>query len=195
MMGKRKGPCNATSRRSFGASGMAGLRSKKAQREGRSIVFIDESGLSKRPSVARTWSLRGRHADSSAQLHIEATLGHCCTVLQTVLLSLLCRGHSHRADHRISRGTQAPHGKTTAHRPGWRGNSSQPQTQRMAGGTERTYRACTSACLRPETQSGGSDLGFNTIGEVGPFARNRLKSMQRRPALINAFWKQAELNF
>ncbi|ABM59067.1 transposase [Verminephrobacter eiseniae] len=50
-------------------------------------------------------------------------------------------------------------------------------------------------CLRPETQSGGSDLGLNTIGEVGPFARNRLKSMQRRPALINAFWKQAELNF
>jgi len=36
---------------------------------------------------------------------------------------------------------------------------------------------------------------LNTIGEVGPFARNRLKSMQRRPALINAFWKQAELNF
>src|SRR6218665_3483484 len=39
---------------------MAGLRSKKAQREGRSIVFIDESGLSERPSVARTWSLRGQ---------------------------------------------------------------------------------------------------------------------------------------
>lgn len=24
----------------------------------------------------------------------------------------------------------------------------------------QTYRACTSACLRPETQSGGSDLGL-----------------------------------
>jgi transposase len=32
---------------------------KKAQREGRTIVFIDESGLSERPSVARTWSRRG----------------------------------------------------------------------------------------------------------------------------------------
>src|SRR6476646_4027553 len=32
---------------------------KKAQRESRTIVFIDESGLSERPSVARTWSLRG----------------------------------------------------------------------------------------------------------------------------------------
>ncbi|MCW5235815.1 transposase [Verminephrobacter eiseniae] len=40
-----------------------------------------------------------------------------------------------------------------------------------------------------------ANLCINTIGEVGQFARNRLKSMQRRPALINAFWKQAELNF
>src|SRR6218665_1028776 len=37
-----------------------------------------------------------------------------------------------------------------------------------------------------------ANLCLNTIGEVGQFARNRLKSMQRRPALIDAFWKQAE---
>jgi|SRR6218665_1232307 len=40
-----------------------------------------------------------------------------------------------------------------------------------------------------------ANLCLNTMGEVGQFARNRLKSMQRRPALINAFWKQAELGF
>ena len=34
---------------------------------------------------------------------------------------------------------------------------------------------------------------LHTIGEVGTFARNRLKSMQRRPRLITAFWQQAEL--
>ena len=33
----------------------------------------------------------------------------------------------------------------------------------------------------------------HTIGEVGTFARNRLKSMQRRLQLITAFWQQAEL--
>lgn len=32
---------------------------KRAQREGRTILFIDESGLSERPSVAHTWSLEG----------------------------------------------------------------------------------------------------------------------------------------
>lgn len=31
------------------------------------------------------------------------------------------------------------------------------------------------------------------LAEVSDYARNRLKSMQRRPKLIRAFWKQAEL--
>ena len=38
-----------------------------------------------------------------------------------------------------------------------------------------------------------ANLCLNTIGEVSRFARNRLKSMQRRPRLITAFWQQAEL--
>jgi transposase len=38
-----------------------------------------------------------------------------------------------------------------------------------------------------------ANLCRQTIGEVGMFARNRLKSMQRRPQLITAFWQQAEL--
>jgi transposase len=40
-----------------------------------------------------------------------------------------------------------------------------------------------------------ANLCLNTIGEVGQFARNRLKSMQPRPTLITAFWQQAELQF
>ncbi len=31
------------------------------------------------------------------------------------------------------------------------------------------------------------------IGQVSDFARRRLMSMQRRPTLVRAFWKQAEL--
>lgn len=37
------------------------------------------------------------------------------------------------------------------------------------------------------------NLCLHTISQVGAFARNRLKSMQRRPQLITAFWKQTEL--
>ena len=33
---------------------------KKAQKEGRTIVFIDESGLSQRPHRCRTWAPRGQ---------------------------------------------------------------------------------------------------------------------------------------
>ncbi len=33
---------------------------KKAQREGRLIVFIDESGISERPTRVRTWALKGQ---------------------------------------------------------------------------------------------------------------------------------------
>ncbi len=40
-----------------------------------------------------------------------------------------------------------------------------------------------------------ANLCLDTIGEGGQFARNRLKSMQRRSHLITAFWKQAELAF
>lgn len=31
------------------------------------------------------------------------------------------------------------------------------------------------------------------LGQVSDFAGRRLKSMQRRPTLVTAFWKQAEL--
>lgn len=40
-----------------------------------------------------------------------------------------------------------------------------------------------------------ANLCCDTIGEVGQFARNRLRSMQRRSHLIIGFWKQAELAF
>jgi transposase len=40
-----------------------------------------------------------------------------------------------------------------------------------------------------------ANLCLNTIGEVSQFARNRLKSMQRRAPLAAAFWKQADLAF
>ncbi|MFN8750668.1 MAG: hypothetical protein ACK5ZP_01600, partial [Betaproteobacteria bacterium] len=38
-----------------------------------------------------------------------------------------------------------------------------------------------------------ANLGPITLTEVSDFARRRLKSMQRRPKLIRAFWQQTEL--
>ena len=41
-------------------SARLGRRSKKAERQGRLIVFIDESGLSERPTRVRTWAPKGQ---------------------------------------------------------------------------------------------------------------------------------------
>jgi transposase len=40
-----------------------------------------------------------------------------------------------------------------------------------------------------------ANLCVKNFAELSPFARNRLRSMQRRPRLITAFWTQAELAF
>jgi transposase len=45
---------------STSGSTSAGRRLKKAQKEGRTIVFIDESGPSQRPHRRRTWAPRGQ---------------------------------------------------------------------------------------------------------------------------------------
>ncbi len=47
-------------RRSAIGSGTNGPPFKKARREGRLIVFIDETGVSAKPHRARTWALRGQ---------------------------------------------------------------------------------------------------------------------------------------
>ena len=58
--GPNAGRWNATKRRSAAGNGqMAGIK-KKARQQRRTIVFIDESGLSTRPTRARTWAPRGQ---------------------------------------------------------------------------------------------------------------------------------------
>ena len=52
-------PSSATQTRYASGSGALGHGSKKARREGRLIVFIDESGLSERPTRIRTWAPKG----------------------------------------------------------------------------------------------------------------------------------------
>jgi hypothetical protein len=49
-----------TRRPSGNGSGSDGPTLKKAQKERRTIIFIDESGLSERPHCCRTWSPRGQ---------------------------------------------------------------------------------------------------------------------------------------
>ncbi|MCW5238776.1 helix-turn-helix domain-containing protein [Verminephrobacter eiseniae] len=84
----KRAPSNATSRRLLGESDMAGLRSKK------SPARRPQHRLHRRIRLERT-AQRCAHlepawtdTDSSAQLHLETTLGHRCAVFAAVLLSL-----------------------------------------------------------------------------------------------------------
>jgi len=49
---------------------------KKSRREGRTIVFIDESGLSERPTAGQDLGAQRPDAGPAIQLQLEATVGH-----------------------------------------------------------------------------------------------------------------------
>jgi transposase len=179
---------------------------KKAQREGRTIVFIDESGLSERPSVARTWSLRGQtpilqHSFTWKQLsaiaglsfwqfyfrffpgairseQIIEFLGALKRQIRQKLLIVWDGAAIHRS-RKLNAWLEELNGHITVARL-------PPYAPEL-----NPVEAIWGYLKKHEI----ANLCLNTIGEVGQFARNRLKSMQRRPALITAFWKQAELAF
>jgi transposase len=179
---------------------------KKAQRESRTIVFIDESGLSERPSVVRTWSLRGRtpvlqHSFNWKQLsaiaglsfwqfyfrffpgavrseQIIEFLGALRRQIKRPLLIIWDGVATHRS-RKVRTWLEAQNGLLVVARL--------PAYAPELNPVEAIW-----AYLKKHEIA---NLCRNTIGEVGQFARNRLKSMQRRSNLITAFWKQAELAF
>jgi transposase len=179
---------------------------KKARREGRTIVFIDESGLSERPSVARTWSLRGQtpvlqHSFTWKQLSAIAGLtfqqfyfrffpgairseqvieflGALKQQISRPLLIIWDGAAIHRS-RKVAKWLEGLNGHIAVARL--------PPYAPELNPVEAIW-----AYLKKHEIA---NLCLNTIGEVGEFARNRLKSMQRRPALVVAFWKQAELKF
>jgi hypothetical protein len=62
---------------------------KKARREGRLIVFIDESGLSERPTRVRTWARRGQ--TPIIQLHFNWT--HISVIARLTRTNCMFRLH------------------------------------------------------------------------------------------------------
>lgn len=179
---------------------------KKAQREGRTILFIDESGLSERPSVIRTWSLRGhtlvlQHSFTWKQLsaiaglsfwqfyfrffpgairseQIIEFLGALRRQIKRPLLIIWDGVAMHRS-RKVRTWLEEQDGHFAVSRL--------PAYAPELNPVEAIW-----AYLKKHEIA---NLCLNTIGEVGQFARNRLKSMQRRSHLITAFWKQAELAF
>lgn len=64
----------------------------QAEAQGRTVVFVDESGVSPRPARKRTSRAPGPHAHPGVQLQLEAPLAHRGRELLRVVV---CRARRH----------------------------------------------------------------------------------------------------
>jgi transposase len=177
---------------------------KKARREGRTIVFIDESGLSEKCPVTRTWAKRGQtpviqQSFSWNQMSAIAGLswwrfyfrffdGAVKSAQVVEFLAALKR--------QIARKLLVIWDGAAIHRS----RIVRAWLERQAGQVIVAALPPYAPELNPVEAIWAylkkheiANLCPKDIGEVSDFARWRLKSMQRRPTLVRAFWKQAEL--
>jgi len=177
---------------------------KIAARQGRVIVFIDESGLSERPCRARTWAPRGhtpvlQYSFSWKQLSVIAGLSYWrfyfrlfngsikspqiveflkalqATIGQKLLI-IWDRLQAHRSK------------LVRAHIQEQRGHVVLEYLPPYA--PELNPVECIWGYLKHHAMP--NYCGHN-LRDVANRARSNLRSMQRRCTLVTAFWKQAEL--
>jgi transposase len=182
---------------------LAGVK-KNARAQRRVIVFVDESGLSERPTRIRTWAPRGH----------TPVLQYCFNWHQ---LSAIAGVTFYRFYFRLFpgaiKGAQVIEFlralKAQIKRKLlviWDGLSA--HRSRLV----RSYLAGLNGAIQIEPLPGYApelnpteyvwgylkqhelaNFCAANLHELSCFARNRLKSMQRRPTLVAAFWRQAEL--
>lgn len=178
---------------------------KKSLKEGRILVFVDESGLSERPSVVRTWAPKGQ----TPQLEFSHAWGK---------LSVIAGITWWQFYFRLYRGSiKAPQavdflGHLRRQLPGrllviWDGLAVH-RSRRVRDYVESTAEALTLAHLpayAPELnpveyiwghlkQHRLANFCPSDLAHLGREARRQLRRSQRRPTLIRAFWQQAELS-
>jgi transposase len=177
---------------------------KKARSEGRTVVFVDESGLSEKCPIARTWAPKGqtpivqqsftwKQMSAVAGLswwrfyfrffpgaikseQIIEFLGALMRQIDKKLLIVWDGVGMHK-----SRKVRA-----------W--------LEQQAGRIAIAFLPPYAPELNPVEAIWGylkkneiANLCVASIAEMSDFARRRLRSMQRRPKLVRAFWQQAEL--
>lgn len=167
-------------------------------------MFIDESGLSERPTVARTWARKGhtpviQYHFNWHQLSAIAGLTFwnfyfrlipgaingeqvvdflkaLCVQIKRPLLIIWDRLQAHRS-RLVKQFVESRNGAL--------------QLEFLPGYAPELNPVEAIWChLKPHEMA---NFLAEDFAHLNQFARNRLKSMQRRPRLIAAFWKQAEL--
>jgi len=177
---------------------------KSAARQGRIIVFIDESGLSERPCRARTWSPRGQtpilqYSFTWKQLSVIAGVSFWSfyfrlfpgAIKSPPVIEFL------KALHRqIGRKLPIVWDRLAAHRS----RLVRDYVESQNGAIQLQYLPAYAPQLNPVEHIWGHLKSHEVANfcpvdftELKRFARRRLQSMQRRVTLVTAFWKQAEL--
>jgi transposase len=177
---------------------------KKAHREARTIVFVDESGLSEKCPVTRTWARRGQtpviqQSFSWSQMSAMAGLSWWRFYFrffdgsirsEQVVEFLGALKQQIRQRLLVIWDGAATHGSRIVRQ--W--------LERQAGQIIVAALPPYAPELNPVEAIWGylkkyeiANFCAADIAEVSDYARRRLKSMQRRPSLIRAFWQQTEL--
>jgi transposase len=183
---------------------LAGAK-KKALKEGRTLVFVDESGLSERPSVVRTWAPKGQ----TPQLVFSHAWGKL-----SVIAGITWWEFYFRLYRGTIKGRQAVEflGHLRRQISGpllviWDGLAVH-RSRKVRGYVERSQGQILLAQLpayAPElnpTEYIWGHLKRHALANfcpadlehLGREARRQLRRSQRRQTLIRAFWQQAELS-
>ena len=177
---------------------------KNAKKRGQTIVFVDESGLSERPTRVRTWAPRGQtpvlqYSFSWKQLSAIAGVTFWQFYFRLfpgsikgpqIVEFLAALNRQIRGPLLIIwDGLKAPKSKVV-----------REYIEREDVDIQLAFLPAYAPELNPVEYLWGylktheiGNLCAHTLTQVSDFARRRLRSMQRRPALVTAFWKQAEL--
>jgi transposase len=180
------------------------MAQKKAQRERRTIVFIDETGISERPTRVRTWAPIGQTPVlqySFRWTNLSIVAGITFWRFYFRLFAGAIRGPQF-VEFLKALGAQI-RGKLLIIWDGLPGHKSRIVRNYVESRGDK-FVLETLPPYAPELnpveyiwaymkQRELANLCLDTIGQIGAYARSRLKSMQRRPRIITACWQQAEL--
>lgn len=185
------------------AGTLAGIK-KKAKNEGRTIVFIDESGLSERPHRCRTWAPKGQ--TPVLQYHFNwKTLSAMAGVTWWNFYFRLFPGtiRSPQVIEFLAHLMRHIPGKLLIIWDGLTGHRSRLTWEfirQQQGRLWVEFLPGYAPELNPVEylwshwkQHELPNLCPQNFGQLSHHARNALRRMRKRPTLVIAFWRQAEL--
>lgn len=182
---------------------LAGAK-KNARKQGRVIVFVDESGLSERPTRVRTWAPRGQtpvvqYSFNWKQLSVIAGVSWWQIYFRLfpgTIRAPQCIEFLRALRRQIGQKLLIIWDGLAVHKS----RMVKQYLESLEGEIQVEFLPAYAPELNPVEYLFGH-LKPHELGNFCPssfqhltdFARRRLRSIQRRPTLVRAFWKQAEL--